>query len=452
MTLPHDHEAERAVLGSMLLERDAISGVMAVIGDSGGAAFHLERHQQLYEVLVALYRAGQAADGVVVKDELVRRGLWDRVGKFDFLGGLLSAVPSALRATSYAEIVRDKWLLRCAFAAAYRVQAAATAQNAEPANVIAEASRESSTLTELLAAGKEQTWADTVSAVYESVQREGSECIPTGIPGLDSAIGGWQPGELVIIGAFPSAGKTAFLLSTLDALTFAGTPCLLFTIEMSGMEVAERLYTMLSGVPVIAQRKRDLTPNQRADFANARTKLALRPLHIDDQSNIAVDVMRARCAVAQRRHGVQVVAVDFVQMMYDHRQRGESRNSELERIIAGIKAIAKDLGLALLVASQRNAEGGLRDSGALEAFGNVVLVMERDKAAADEPADERRRRFATHLIVAKNRSGEAGVNVQLTFDPARVAFTPPRYGERGTEAEQAQDDRVIAGLQNTMGF
>ncbi|MEW6200205.1 MAG: replicative DNA helicase [Planctomycetota bacterium] len=431
--MPQDVEAERAVLGAMLQEKEAIGEVVRVLRDAGAAAFQVERHQQLYDVLVKLYVDDQPIDGVVIKDELVRRGLWEKVGQFDFLAELVSAVPSALRAAHYAGVVYDKYLLRQLVTAAHRVVDRALEQDLPAREVLDYAEKEIFDVTERRVSGEAQLLHELIAEAFRTIERRGRDALtgePTGFIELDELTCGLQPGELIIVAGRPSMGKTALGLNMAEHLGIVEQrPVLFFSLEMSRQQVAQRILCSRARVNSHTLRRGRHTAEDLKRLQEAADELTHAPLLVDDTSDLTVLELRARARMARRRHDIRAIFVDYLQLM--RAPRSENRQVEVANISRGLKALAKDLNVPVVAMAQLNRSpedktrrgnrprmSDLRESGAIEQDADVVALLHREAyyktnqarvRLGDEdeapPGVEDPEENVAELIIAKQRNG-----------------------------------------------
>src|SRR5262245_25371783 len=256
--LPHDLDAERAVLGSMLLDTAAISEAIMVLQDAGREAFWNERHQQLYEHVLKLWHTNRSIDGIVIKDELERSGLFESLGGYGFLEECISSVPSHLRVREYAGIVRDKHLLRQLIRAASRTMDEAFDDRQPTPRVLDNASKYIFEVTERGVSGVAQPLPELIDEVFARIQDfDGSRYTgeATGYFQLDDLTCGFQPAELIIVAGRPSMGKTALGLNMAEHMALTeGRGVLFFSLEMSKQQVAQRI--LCSRARVDAQKLR----------------------------------------------------------------------------------------------------------------------------------------------------------------------------------------------------
>jgi len=450
--LPHALDAERALLGSMLLEDVAIGEAITALKDTGPELFWLEKHQKLYDLIVALWKDNRPLDGVVIKDELVRSGCFEALGGYDFLGSLVSSVPSALRVKEYAQIVREKAVLRQLIGATHRTMEVAFDDNLPAAEILDRAEREIFDVTEKRVTGRPQPLPELVDEFFHKIDDLDGKPLtgePTGFFELDDLTCGLQPTELIIVAGRPSMGKTALGLNLAEHIALDQNPprpVLFFSLEMSRQQVAQRI--LCSRARVDAQRLRRGRHNEQElrRLQRAAEECQGKPLLVDDTSSLSILELRARARMAYRKHHVRAVFVDYLQLM--HAPRPESRQQEVAEISRGLKALAKELNVPVIAMAQlnRNPEdrssnrprmSDLRESGAIEQDADLVALLHREsyyKLGESQDAEEDPK---AELIIAKQRNGPVGT-VRLHFSRQWTRFDNPQYGDRFEDTYEAQ--------------
>lgn len=427
--LPSDNAAERAVLGSMLLDRGGlIEGLRRLTPES----FLSAKHAALFAVLGEM-PPDKASDPVLVMHELSRRSgsagnetLFAELGGHDFLMGLVAAVPSSSRIAHYADLVRAAWLRRQIIATAHSLATQAyDGDQADPqelaAKAIASITKAVESDTGVGDGGGE--WADFVSAV-EPVEEYG---IPTGFSQIDEMTGGLLPGNLIVVAARPSVGKTAWLGSVALNLLFNGVPSFIVSAEMRRRDILRRIacaHAEVDSLDVINNRVR---PDARRKLDEAAAWLSARKsLVIWDPSGPSVARVAAEIAAAQSTRGVRVVLIDYLSKLRapPHTLKYGNRQQEVAQLVTDIKDIAKRTGLPIVLLVQINREGEeeprmihLRESGVVEAEADVVLILHRP--ASEKDLDEQR----VEVRVEKSRHGRVG-KVEVLYKRKFTRFYP----------------------------
>ena len=437
----------------MLLEEGAIGEAISLLGDAGSTAFSFEKHQKLYGHIVDMYDRTRPIDGVVIKDELERRNLFDELGGYEFLGGLISAVPSAQRVRHYAEIVIEKHMLRELIGATHRVMDSAF-DGALPAQEILDyAEQEIFGVTERRVSSGAQALPDLIEELFQKIQDlDGS--VPSGEPSgyaeLDELTCGFQPSELIIVAGRPSMGKTALGLNIAENLALVeGRPVLFFSLEMSRQQLAQRILCSRAKVDSHLLRRGKHSARDLHDLQAAAEQIKDKPLLVDDTSHLSILELRARARMAYRKFGIRALFVDYLQLM--HVPGAESRQAEVAQISRGLKAMAKELNIPVIAMAQlnRNPEdragnrpriSDLRESGAIEQDADVVILLHREGYYKDAGEHGRDDEGLAELIVAKQRNGPVGT-VELHFNKKYTRFDhSAHHPERYEDVAEAQTD------------
>lgn len=421
--MPTDLEAERATLGSMLHGKTAVALVRGAL-PHGAAEFSREPHRVVFEVLCDLAERGDdMIDGVLIQSELERKGLWEKVGKFNLLADLLGSVPSALRAAHYANLVHDKYLVRCLIVVCHNLIIQAQEGQRTVDEMMTSAERDILKLAEQRVTNEPCPLGPAIQEAFEAIERGAPLGLQTQYPKLNEISDGLVPSELVLIGARPSIGKTALLLNIAEHLSVvAGYKVLIFSLEMQRRVLAGRLLSSRSDVPGRARTRGNLTDPQSYRLEEARQTLhrASGRIIIDDSSELTIQELRARARVQHDRHTLTAIFVDYLQLVRPG-AKFERRDLEVGSVCAGLKALAKDLNLPVVAAVQLNRKAedrtrpklsDLRESGELEQHTDQAWLLHREFGT--DTAD---------LIVAKNRNGPTGI-CELWFRSGATRFDP----------------------------
>ena len=427
----------------MLLEKEAIGAALTTLQALAGHSFFQENHQKLFDLMVAFYDHDKPIDGVVIKDELVRRGQFETLGGWDFLGSLVNAVPNALRVRHYAEIVREKALLRQLIGATHRVMEAAFDDDRPAQELLDFAEKEIFEVTEKRVTGAALALPELITEVFQQLEKRDPGALtgePTGFFELDELLCGLQPSELIIVAGRPSMGKTALGLNMAEHLAISEKrPALFFSLEMSHQQLAQRVLCSRARVNSKGLRRGHVKPVDLDRLKAVADELVGAPLLIDDSSQLSVLELRARARRAPRKHGRRAIYVDYLQLM--HNPRAENRQNEVAEISRGLKALAKELRLPVVAMAQLNRSSedrsragnrprmsDLRESGAIEQDADVVLLLHRESYYARNDDPEARADNTAELIIAKQRNGPVG-RVKLHFTPEWTRFDNHKPGE-----------------------
>jgi replicative DNA helicase len=423
---PHNLDAEQSLLGAMLLSRDAIAAAMETCGADD---FYKPAHSHIFDAINTLYNVGEPADPVTVGDELSRAGLLETVGGLPALVALQADTPATTNAARYARIVEEHALLRRLIAVAGEIaelgysvpeDVASTLDRAE-AMVFNVAERRVTDslkpITELLFASM-----DRLEQLFD--RGDAITGVPTGYVDLDEKLYGLQPSSLVIVGARPAMGKTAFALGmAAHAAMEARVPTLVFSLEMGCEEITQRLLVSEARVDAGRMRNGRLLEADWPKISQAVARLGDAPLFIDDNPNTTVMEIRAKARrLKAREGGLGLIVVDYLQLMSGGGGGyPENRQLEVSAISRGLKILARELEVPVVALSQlsRNLEqradkrpilADLRESGSLEQDADVVMFLYRDEMYNPESVD----RGSAEVIVAKHRNGPTG-KLQLAF-------------------------------------
>ena len=420
---PHNLQAEESLLGAMLLSRDAIVDAVQIVGPDD---FYKPAHGHVFEAVTSLYSQGEPVDPVTVADELRRADLLDHIGGSATLVSLQANTPAISNAGRYARIVEEHALLRRLIGVAgeiaelgYDVPDDVEAAVDRAESMVFEVAQRRVTdttrpLRELLSAS-----LDRLEALYD--RGETITGVPTGFTDLDDRLSGLQPSNLVIVGARPAMGKTSFALNIAAHAAMEGnTPTLIFSLEMSHLEITQRLICAEARVEASRMRNGRLHDSDWGKISHAVGRLGEAPLYIDDNPMITVMDIRAKARRLKSREGLGLVIIDYLQLM-SGRSNAENRQVEISEISRGLKILARELSVPVIALSQLSRQlemradkrpqlADLRESGALEQDADVVMFLYRDEVYNSESPD----RGTAEVIVSKHRSGPTGVT-QLAF-------------------------------------
>jgi replicative DNA helicase len=422
---PQNLEAEESVLGAMLLSPGAIGAVSEVL-DAGD--FYRESHAKIYRAALALYAKGEPVDAITLVDELEERGELEEVGGRVRIHELAALVPATSNAAHYARIVREMATLRGLIRVGSEIQRLGFERPGETAALV---DRAEQSVFELSQARVTTEFTHIESLLKESFERitqlyeAGVDItgVPSGFRDLDRLTSGFQPGNLVILAARPSMGKSALgLCMAANLAVRSETPCALFTLEMSKQEVTQRL--MCSEAKVDSQRLRTgkLAPEDWSRLTAACDKLAKAPLYVDDTGSISMMEIRSKARrLKTKEPRLGLVIVDYLQLMTSGGSV-ENRVQEVSQISRALKVLARDLDVPILAMSQlsraveqrhdkRPILSDLRESGSIEQDADVVMFVYRDEYYNPEETDQQ---GLAEIILAKHRNGPTGAE-KLSF-------------------------------------
>ncbi|MCA1834558.1 MAG: replicative DNA helicase [Actinomycetota bacterium] len=423
---PHNLEAEESVLGAMMLSRHAVGEVLEICHAED---FYREAHEHICRAILDLFSRGEPVDAVTVGDELKRRGQLEQVGGHPTIYQLVSSVPIAANAAFYARIVAEHATLRRVIDAA--TQIAQEAYEA-PSDVESMVNRAEELIYGVSARRIGGDFVQIRDMLDESMQHlenlsnrtSDVTGLATGFADLDELTSGLQPGNLILVAARPAMGKSSLVMNIAHYVALMERKAVAcFSLEMSWMEIVQRLICAEARVDTKRLRTGHLTEADWTRVSNAVGRLAEAPLFIDDTPSIAMMEIRAKCRRLKDRHDLGLVVIDYIQLMNSSR-RIENRVQEVAEISRSLKILAKELELPVVAVSQLSRQpeqagrGGdrrprladLRESGSLEQDADIVMFVYRDEVYNQETT----KRGEAELIVAKHRNGPTGT-VDLAF-------------------------------------
>jgi replicative DNA helicase len=443
---PQDLDAEMALLGSMMMSRDAIAEVVPIIGRQNSRWLYRPDHQKLFEVLLDLYDdPHKAVDLIVVSDELRRRNLLEEIGGQEYMIQLAESFAEWANAEHYARIVRDKGMLRDLIRCTGEIAEEAFTGIDEAREILDHAEQKIFGVTEERISGQAAQLRFALARLAKQLElgREGlCTGVPSGLHHLDEYSGGFQPGDLIIIAARPSMGKTALGLTMAQHVALAENRAVaFFSMEMSADQVAQRTLAANAGIDGQRLRKRVLSEEDLHRLLLSCADMEEAPLFIDDTPGMTAMEVRSAARRLHRKHDIQIVFVDYLQLM--HCPGSESRQTEIASISRNLKSLARELNIPVVAMAQLNRmpEGradkkplmsDLRESGAIEQDADVVLLIHREEYYHPEKDDVE---GIAELIIAKQRNGPTG-SVKLHFDKKLAKFT--QLAHMGAEEVPAQ--------------
>jgi len=428
---PWSNDAEQAVLGAMLLDQDASLSAAQLLTDD---MFYREAHRRLFRAMVALTERRTVIDHITLRDELIRRGELDSIGGYDYVAELADSVPTAANLEYHAKIVREKAILRKLIETATGIITEAYDGHTTASELLDAAESRIFTVSqqrseEGFARLKEMLWP-TMERI-ETLQKSGKAItgVPSGFTDLDNLTSGFQGGELVIVAARPSMGKTAFVLNIATHAAVEQHGVAIFSLEMSKESLVQRMLTAEARVDSQLVRRGMLRDFDFTKLARAAGVLQQCPVWIDDTPALTLLEMRSKARRLKAENDVRLIIVDYLQLMRSP-EYSDNRVQEISDISRSLKGLAKELGVPVVALSQlsRASEqrGGerkpilsdLRDSGAIEQDADVVMFIHRPEYYDRE--DESKRGLA-EIMLAKHRNGPTG-DVHLRFNREYTRF------------------------------
>ncbi len=442
---PHSVEAEQSVLGGLLLDNTAWERIADFLTESD---FYRADHRQIYHHITRLIEVNRPADAITVSESLESTKELEGVGGLAYIGALAQNTPSAANIRRYAEIVRERAIMRkLAETATNIAETAYNPMGREPAQLLDEAESRIFAISEQ-GARTRQGFVEMQPVLTEVVERidllynrdnpSDVTGVPTGFADLDRMTSGFQPGDLIIVAGRPSMGKTALALNMAEHVALdAGLPIGIFSMEMSAAQLAMRLLGSIGKLDQHKLRTGRLAEDDWRRLTSAVGRLSEAPIHIDETAALNALELRARARRLHRQYGqLGMIVIDYLQLM-SASSHGENRATEISEISRSLKALAKELNVPVVALSQLNRSleqrpnkrpvmSDLRESGAIEQDADVILFIYRDEVYNPDSPDKGQ----SEIIIGKQRNGPIGT-VMLTFQGEYTRFAnfadPARY-------------------------
>lgn len=452
---PHSIEAEQSLIGGLLIDHRAWDAVAGVVTDGD---FYRDDHRRIFRHIARLAEAGQSPDVVTVADAIEQANEVDQTGGLAYLGEIANETPSAANIRRHAEIVRERAVLRRLISAAGELEGACFRPGQrKPAELVAAAEAAFAQVLDQQASEPADLSTVLNDAVVYIDCRGDVGGLRTGFRDFDALTGGLEPGQLVVVAARPSMGKTVFGVNVADQVARAGGAVLFQTLEMSRREIGMRILAARSGVPMRSMRSGTKEHAHWDRMADELKPATTQRLWFDDTPAVGVPYVRARARRLKRTKGLDLIVIDYLGLM---RGQGENRVQEIGSISRGLKALAKELQVPIIALAQlnRGVEGrpdkrplmsDLRDSGEIEQDADIVAMLHREAYHRPDAAEWA---GVAELLVRKNRNGPTG-DVLLSWFPEEMRFDayrganprqhadanaskPPRKGRSGFSMER----------------
>ena len=431
---PQNIEAERSLLGALMLSKNAIVNVADFLDSSD---FYRKIHQGIYEAMIDIYEQGEPIDVLTISTRLQEKGILKDVGGKAYLTELINTVPTASHVLHYAKIVHKKKVLRDLIDVAHAITLLGYNEEEDVDSLLDEAERKIFNVSQRFI---KQEFLPVKSALEEAFERIDKlhkketpyRGVATGFSDLDNILAGFQKSDLIVLAARPSVGKSALAVDIARSVAInEKQPVGIFTIEMSKEQVVDRLLSSQSGVDLWRLRTGNLShkgeDNDFTRIQNAIGALSEAPIFIDDTPGINVLQMRTMARRLQSRHGLSLLIVDYLQLM-EPRKSTDNMVQQITEISRSLKGLARELNVPLLAVSQlsRAVEqrspqiprlSDLRESGSIEQDADVVLFIYRE----DREKENTERKNIVDIIIAKHRNGPTG-KIGLYFDDQTVSF------------------------------
>jgi len=422
---PHDIEAEQAILGSMLTDKDAVMASMEVLKDND---FYRDDNKFIYEAMTSLYSRSEPIDIITVKAELVSNGKFEQVGGLEYLAMLPEKVPTTTNVDKYIKIVEEKSMLRNLIKTANDIISAGYDETEEVDSIMNVAEKKIFDVMQKNSKKGYYSIKDVLVGTFAELEKLYNQKgmlsgIATGFSDLDYKTSGLHNSDLVIIAARPAMGKSAFAINiATNVAVQSNVPVLIFNLEMSKEQVANRIICSEAMVDSNKVRTGKIEDEDWIKLANASGKLAEAPIYIDDTPGISIMEIRAKCRKMKIEKNIGLVVIDYLQLVQGSGKKNSSREQEISEISRSLKILAKELDVPVIALSQlsRAAEqrqndhrpmlSDLRESGAIEQDADIVMFIYRD----DYYNENSEKKNVAEIILAKHRGGSTGT-VELAW-------------------------------------
>ena len=435
-TAPQNIEAEKSVIGSMLMDKDAIEAASGILVKED---FYSRQYGIMFEAIKECYRSLEnegTVDIVTVQEQLAKDGAPASMQNVDFLRSLYDACPTSVNIKAYAQIVHDKAVQRKLIKTCGEISQLCYDDNDSTEEILAETETR---MFELLKTGTSSELVsieDVAIEVYKRIQKASLSKdhitgLPSGFTDLDNMTTGFQPSDFILIAARPSMGKTAFVLNILEYVAIKkNRPAMFFSLEMSSEQLVNRLFAMDSGIDSQSLRTGRLTDNDWDRLLDTANRVGGSNIFIDDTPGITVAELRSKARKVKLEHGLDLIIIDYLQLMSGSGRRGgDNRQQEVSEISRSLKALARELDCPVISLSQlsravesrenkRPMLSDLRESGAIEQDADLVMFLYRDEYY--HPDSDKK--GEAELIIAKQRNGPIGT-VELNWQSDTTRFT-----------------------------
>jgi len=428
--MPNSLEAEQSVVGSMIMDKEAIVIAMEMLMQED---FYHQQYGLLFQAMVDLYNASQPVDLVTLQNKLKSMNVPEEISSLEFIRDLLTAIPTSANVKSYAQIVKDKAVLRRLIKVTEEIENQCYAGTEELEDILADTERNIFGLLQNRNSGDYVPIKEIVLNALEKIElaskTQGNVTgIPTGFVDLDYKMSGLQPSDFILVAARPSMGKTAFVLNVAQYVAFhENLPTAIFSLEMSKEQLVNRLFSLESRVDAQVLRSGSLADSDWEKLIEGAGVIGNSSLIIDDTPGISISELRSKCRKFKLEHDLKLIIIDYLQLMSGN-GRTESRQQEISEISRSLKGLARELNVPIIALSQlsraveqrpdhRPMLSDLRESGAIEQDADVVMFIYRD----DYYNKDSDMRNIAEIIIAKQRNGPIGT-INLVWLPQYTKF------------------------------
>ena len=429
--LPHSLEAEQSVIGSMLMDREAIITASEIVTADD---FYQHQYGVMYESMVELFNEGKPVDLVTLQNRLKEKDVPPEVSSLEFVRDIITTVPTSANVKYYATIVKEKAVLRRLIRVNEEIANDCYLGRDPLETILADTEKKIFDLLQSRSSGDFVPIRQVALNVLENIEKasktkETVTGVPTGFIDLDYKTSGFQPSDFILIAARPSMGKTAFVLNVVDHVAVKkGIPCMVFSLEMSKEQLVNRMLSMESNVDSRKLRTGTLTDSDWDAVVEGVGIIGGSKLIIDDTPGISISELRSKCRKMKLEHGLGMVIIDYLQLMTGSGKSSDNRQQEISDISRSLKALAREMQAPVVALSQlsracetrtdhRPMLSDLRESGAIEQDADVVMFLYRD----DYYNKDSEMKDMAEVIIAKQRNGPIGT-VNLVWMPQYTKF------------------------------
>lgn len=430
---PQNIESEQSVLGAMMMSKDAVA---IVAGKLKAEHFYKNAHANIFKCILSLSKKNEPVDLITVSSELKKANLLEESGGRSYLAEVIDSVPSAANATKYADIVFEKSILRQLIDSGSEIISNAFDDRQEASAILDRAHKSITSISKEMVSEGFIPLKDILNTVFDNIQstyenEDGIMGVPTGYPDLDNMTSGYQPGDLIILAARPSMGKTTLVMNMVThAAINKNVPVAFFSCEMPKEQIAMRMLCAEARLDSKRLRTANLQDHEYRDLNQAFGRLGEAPIFIDDSPGISPLELRAKCRRLQNEAPIGLIVIDYLQLMRGGKQRSESRYHEVSEIVRDVKAFAKESGIPIIALSQLSRDiekrqdkrpqlSDLRETGEIEQTADLIMFIHREEGYAEEKKET----CPCQLVIAKQRNGPTG-NINLVFRRDISKFLP----------------------------
>lgn len=463
---PQARDLEEVVLGGMMLNKDAVVQVIDILKPD---SFYLEAHKYIYEAIFELFSKSQPVDILTVTEQLRKKGVLENIGGAYYVAQLTSRVASTANIEHHARIVAEKYILRELITTSNQIIKNAYEDTTDVFELLDAAEQNLFKIAEQNLRRSYDSMPSLVAQALKNLEhiRDHEDTVygvPSGFVDLDRITAGWQKSDLIILAARPAMGKTAFALNLArNAALDYNKPIAVFSLEMSSLQLVNRLIASETGIGSDKLKRADLKDYEWQQLTTQLDKLSDAPIFIDDTPAINIFELRAKCRRLKMQHDVQLIVIDYLQLMSGNAEgRGGNREQEISAISRALKSIAKELSVPVIALSQLSREvekrttdkrpqlSDLRESGAIEQDADMVLFLYRPAYygfTEDEQGNDVR--DVTEVIIAKHRNGALD-KVKLKFEPRFTRFKNADNFDSNANSESLSPINEILTLKSKM--